>query len=304
MIAVGVIGMGFVGNAVAHGLWVKSRLTGFEIDIKTYDKFRPEKSDSSLSDIERTVDICFVCVPTPMNSDGSCDISIIHSVLDELSSLSRDYKRQVKLIVVIKSTIPPGTCAKLQNEFENIDIVFNPEFLTEANAEVDFYKQDRIVLGGSNRDAVCFVEEFYSGLFDCLIMKTSWETAEMVKYTANCFLATKVSFANEIKQITDSLNLDYNEVIKLATLDARLGDSHWQVPGPMLTSDGTNRYLPGFSGSCFVKDINALIYLAKSRGVTPTILQAAWQKNIDVRPEKDWEALVGRAISNNGESNE
>jgi UDPglucose 6-dehydrogenase len=124
----------------------------------------------------------------------------------------------------------------------------------------------------------------------------------MVKYTANCFLATKVSFANEIKQITDSLELNYDEVIRLATLDKRLGNSHWQVPGPMVASDGSGRYLPGFSGSCFIKDINALINVAKSSGVSPTVLQAAWHKNVEVRPERDWEALVGRAISNNEES--
>jgi UDPglucose 6-dehydrogenase len=199
--------------------------------------------------------------------------------------------------------VPPDTCSSLQQEFPNVDIVFNPEFLTEANAETDFIDQDRIVIGhGPDNEAALTVVQLYNSLFSCPIYLTDWTTAEMVKYTANCFLATKVSFANEIKQITDSLELNYDEVIRLATLDKRLGNSHWQVPGPMVASDGSGRYLPGFSGSCFIKDINALINVAKSSGVSPTVLQAAWHKNVEVRPERDWEALVGRAISNNEES--
>ena len=114
-------------------------------------------------------------------------------------------------------------------------------------------------------------------------------SAEMVKYTANVFLATKVSFANEIKIICEKLNINYDEVINTAKLDERLGDSHWKVPGP------DNRL--GFGGSCFPKDINALIYFCKSNGISINTILAAWETNLRVRPEEDWKELKGRAVS-------
>jgi UDPglucose 6-dehydrogenase len=111
----------------------------------------------------------------------------------------------------------------------------------------------------------------------------------MVKYVANTFLATKVSFANEINQICKRSQIDYDDVIKLATLDERLGESHWEVPGP----DG--HY--GFGGSCFPKDVNGLASFASQIGIEPSMLLATWHKNLEVRPEKDWESLIGRAIT-------
>lgn len=295
---VGIVGMGFVGNAVANGLRIRADVTSSDVEIMIYDKFQAGKSNSSLADIVERAGICFVCVPTPMRTDGSCDISIVSSVISELSKLTSLTNRRTDLEVVIKSTVPPGTCATLQAQFTNLIIIFNPEFLTEANANRDFLEQDRIILGGEI-DETSSVYVLYNRLFgipDLYIV--SWEVAEMVKYTANCFLATKVSFANEIKQVCDALSIDYEDVIDYATLDTRLGESHWRVPGPMPASDGSGRYLPGYSGSCFVKDINALISIAKALGVKPTVLQAAWQKNLEVRPERDWEHLVGRAVSN------
>jgi UDP-glucose 6-dehydrogenase len=113
-------------------------------------------------------------------------------------------------------------------------------------------------------------------------------TAELVKYVGNCFLATKVSFANEIYQICSKLGVDYGGVINAAMLDKRLGKSHWKVPGP----DGHF----GFGLTCFPKDINALIALAESLGVDPKVMKAAWAKNLEVRPEKDWEQMKGRAV--------
>jgi UDPglucose 6-dehydrogenase len=112
----------------------------------------------------------------------------------------------------------------------------------------------------------------------------------MVKYVTNCFLATKVSFANEIKQICDKLDIDYDKVVEYSTKDKRLGTSHWAVPG----HDGHF----GFGLTCFPKDLNALIATATSLGVDPKVMIAVWEKNLEVRPEKDWEKLIGRAITN------
>ena len=110
----------------------------------------------------------------------------------------------------------------------------------------------------------------------------------MVKYTTNTFLPTKVSFANEIKMICDKVGIDYDKVIEYATHDDRLGHSHWSVPGP----DG---HL-GFGGSCFPKDINALLDICRELGVPAKTIYGAWETNLNVRPEQDWEELKGRAV--------
>ena len=113
----------------------------------------------------------------------------------------------------------------------------------------------------------------------------------MIKFSISIVvLSTKVSFANEIKLICDSVGINYDEMIKIATLDKRLGSSHWAVPGP----DGRKV----FGGSCFPKDLQALIYFSSSIGLSPVLLKSVWEKNLDVRPEKDWEKLLGRAVVN------
>jgi UDPglucose 6-dehydrogenase len=129
------------------------------------------------------------------------------------------------------------------------------------------------------------------------VTKTSSTIAELVKYVTNCFLATKVSFANEMQQICGKLEVDYDKVVEYAKLDPRLGSSHWAVPGPVPTHEG--KYVRGFGGHCFPKDLNALITVAKRLGVDPTVMSAAWKKNLEVRgPENsDWEHMKGRAVS-------
>jgi UDPglucose 6-dehydrogenase len=129
---------------------------------------------------------------------------------------------------------------------------------------------------------------FYKAFPKAHIIKTSSTIAEMVKYMTNTFLATKVSFANEMKMLCDELNIDYDKVVEYATYDERLGKSHWAVPGP----DGKF----GFGGSCFPKDINALLDLANKLEIDVFTLDGAWETNLKVRPEKDWEDLKGRAV--------
>jgi UDPglucose 6-dehydrogenase len=226
----------------------------------------------------------FVCLPTPMKSiDGSCDISIVENVIEEINSIDKH------VIVVIKSTIPPGTTEKLNRKYENINIVFNPEFLTEVNAVQDFNDQKRIVLGGP-RPSTTKLRRIYTKVFPkAHIIKTDSTHAEMVKYLTNSFLATKVSFANEIYQICDKLNLDYDKVVEYSTLDERLGQSHWSVPGP----DGDL----GYGGHCFPKDVRALIHLAEKMSINPLMLKSTNKKNDQVRKNRDWEKMKGRAIS-------
>jgi UDPglucose 6-dehydrogenase len=199
-------------------------------------------------------------------------------------------------IVVIKSTVPPGSVEQWNSMFNEagLHIIFNPEFLTERNALEDMRNQDRIILGGP-RPWINTVKQIFRVAFpNTKIIKTSSTTAEMVKYLTNNFLTVKVAFANEMYQVCNALdaaglNVDYDKVVEYSKYDHRLGESHWNVPGP----DG---HL-GFGGSCFVKDLNAMSKIADDLSVDTPVMDGAWKKNLEVRPERDWEQLIGRAVS-------
>ena len=276
---IGIVGQGYVGTAV------KTVFTS-HYDVETYD-IKEDCSCISISDLVSKVGVVFVCVPTPMNRDGSCNIDIVESVVAEINTAAVD---DSDCIVVIKSTIPPGTTARLNRKFRNITVIFNPEFLTEANFIDDFKNQNRIIIGGT-RPATTKLRQIYSLVFpNVSIIKTGSKTAEMVKYMTNTFLATKVSFANEMKMICDKMNIDYDKVVEYSTYDERLGKSHWAVPGP----DGKL----GFGGSCFPKDINALVHMCGKMDIPSSVISGAIDTNLMVRPEKDWEELKGRAVVN------
>jgi len=278
---VGIIGQGFVGSALKESFSPHYK-------VYTYDKMEKDLSThKSINDLSKVCELLFVCVPTPMKEDGSCDISIVKDVVQRACSTGR------KNIIAIKSTVPPNTTKHLQILCQDSDIVFNPEFLLERQAEDDFKNTTRVILGGP-RPATTRLKQFYSKIFPKAdIIKTDSTIAEMVKYLTNSFLAVKVSFANEIYNICNSLDIDYDKVIEYALYDKRLGQSHWSVPGP----DG--HY--GFGGSCFPKDINALMHLAQTLCIKANTINGAWNTNLMARPEKDWELLKGRAVVNNDE---
>ena len=277
---IGIVGQGYVGTAVK---------TVFEkyYDIETYDLDKDKCTVDYLEDMVELTNVIFVCVPTPMKKDGSCDISIVESIVKDINNMvvSRNVSDR---IVAIKSTVPPGTTNNLNKKCQNISVIFNPEFLTEANFIDDFENQNRIIIGGV-RPASTKLRQIYSLVFPNIpIIKTGSKTAEMVKYITNTFLAVKVSFANEMKEICDKLNIDYDKVVEYSTYDERLGKSHWAVPGP----DGKL----GFGGSCFPKDINALVHLCSKLNIPENILSSAIDINSRVRPEQDWKELKGRAV--------
>ena len=277
---IGIVGQGYVGTAIKE---VFSK--HYEVD--TYDLDKDKCSVDYLEDLVELTNIIFVCVPTPMKKDGSCVTSTVEAVVRDINDMvvSRNVSNR---IVAIKSTIPPGTTNRLNKECKNISVIFNPEFLTEANFIDDFKNQNRIIIGGE-RPSTTKLRQVYSLAFpNAKIVKTGSITAEMVKYFTNTFLATKVSFANEMKQICDGLNIDYDKVVEYSTYDERLGKSHWAVPGP----DGKL----GFGGSCFPKDLNALIHLARNLETSLNTIGGAWDTNLDVRPEEDWKELKGRAV--------
>jgi len=273
--SIGIIGVGYVGGAIKHSFEKHFKIESYDID-------QSRSTAKSIKDIAYQCRYVFITLPTPMKKDGSCDLTIIRSVLDELNEWATSN------IAIIKSSIPPGTTKLLAEEYSNIAIVFSPEFLTERNANQDFEKQDKVILGGHQK-----ITEEVAHLFKKVcplahICETDWTTAEMVKFTINCFLAAKVSIFNELYQVCKKLDINYDNMIALSLLDDRIGESHTQVPG----WDGHF----GFGGSCFPANVNIMMARAKELGVDTKMLQACWEKNLEVRPEKDWEKLKGRSV--------
>ena len=278
---IGIVGRGFVGSAVEFGF---SAQTGCDAQVKVYDK-DPTKSIHTLEETINDSDFIFLSVPTPSNPDGSMHLGILESVLREIQSVN---KRKDN-IILIRSTITPGTTTKLCKKFKKLNMVFNPEFLTERSAKFDFINQSRFVLGGRKRNTAR-VAELYRWRFGESVpcIETNFETAEMIKYMNNCFFATKVSFMNEMYDIATKFGVDWDMAVDGFVRDGRIGHSHLAVPGP----DGER----GFSGSCFPKDIQAIINLGDINNISMDTLKGAWKTNLRVRPQRDWEKLEGRAV--------
>ena len=257
----GIIGRGFVGSAVANGF-------DKDCDQIIVD---PKYTDNTIEDV---IDckLVFVCVPTPVSEDGSCDTTIANDVLTELNRL------QYKGVVVIKSTIIPDYLHEFKKEFE-LKIVYNPEFLTEANANEDFKNPPFQVFGGKWRDCEV-VEKAYlrhSSVRIVPTFKVDLTTASLLKYTINSWLATKVTFFNELKQLHElgSSMVSWEQFTDMLSRDERIGDSHMQVPGP----DGE----PGFGGHCLPKDTEALLNYANKKNIKMSVLRKAVQTNKKIK---------------------
>ena len=274
MVKIGIVGFGFVGGAVAHGFAQSAELF-------IYDKY--DDSYNTLKEVVDNSDFIFICVPTPMKEDGSQDLSYLDDAIRSISWLSKGRK-----IVIIKSTVLPKTTRKYSEEFVNLDFVFNPEFLTERTAKLDFINPSRIVLGG-DESIVDKVEEFYRTRFPVApIYKTSFEGAELVKYMNNAFFALKISFLNEVFDIADYLDVDFESLRNMWLADYRIANSHTDVPG----HDGKR----GYGGKCFPKDVNAIIKWAEKNGLNFDTAVAADKVNERVRDEKDWFDIKGATV--------
>ena len=184
--AVGVVGNGFVGQAIGFGFVPV-------LPVLVHDK-DPLKSMNSLQETVNESDVIFVSVPTPMNKDGSISLAIVEGALSAIDEVNtRDDN-----VVVIKSTIVPGTTQSFANKFPNLNLVFNPEFLTERHAKYDFLNQARIVLGGEEIHTSKVADLYRMRFKHCNIMEMDFNTAEFIKYFNNVFFSVKVAFANEM----------------------------------------------------------------------------------------------------------
>ena len=278
---IGLIGNGFVGNAVYQNLREK-------YEFLIYDTNPSRATAKHIKEVCEGAPIIFVALPTPMKQSGTCDLSIISGAM---ASIAAHYNNN---IIILKSTVPPGTCEYIKDAHPDLRIVFSPEFLTEANFVEDFRTCNRMIFGGEIEDTAECVKLLSTVFPEKYYVMTNWKTAETVKYFINNFLAVKVAFANEFYEICKSIDVDYSEVVRYASLDERLGNSHLSVPGP----DGDY----GFGGTCFPKDINAMIAFSRLQGVDPAMLESAWRKNLDVRQNKDWLKMFGRAVSSDDSS--
>lgn len=283
-IVVGVVGGGFVGKATSGFQNSKTDVIVFDLQ-----KELCIPSDTSISDIYKC-DVVFIAVPTPMSADGSCYTKIVESVVLDLQ------KNHVKHIVV-RSTVPVGTC-------KHLGVHFMPEFLTEKNWKHDFYTCPTWVIGTDEEDhsfANIINHIFKYAVEDGVIVSDNimWKTtmeAELIKYTRNCFLATKVGFFNEIYCFCEKLGIVYNNVRDGVVVDPRIGPSHTNVPNEEFFN-GRLAWKKGFSGTCFIKDSNALICQYKNADVPSPILNSVWHRNITIdRSDRDWEHDKGRAV--------
>ena len=264
---IGIVGYGIVGQAVEYGF--KSE------KIFIYDKY---KNYLPLEEVCQNSEFIFICVPTPILDDGSgIDLSIVEENVDAIAKFIEGTDK----IIVIKSTSVPGTTARLSKKYPNVNFAFNPEFLTEANFLEDFVNSDRCVIGALDDLTSRRLVSLYKKHFPKMpIFQSDPTTAEMVKYMANCYLATKVIFANEMFDLCEKLGIKYEEVKKLTVADHRIFDSHLDVTT-----------MRGFGGKCFPKDMMALIGLADQLGVETELLDTAWKKNLKIGKVKDWEEI-------------
>jgi UDPglucose 6-dehydrogenase len=214
--------------------------------------------------------VIFIAVGTPSNDDGSADLKFLEEVAEEIARSMDGYK-----VVVVKSTVPVGTCRRLKQLIKDhqvrstpFDIVSNPEFQREGSAVEDFMRPDRVTIGAESEQATAIMKDIYSALYliETPFVVTSLETAEMIKYAANTFLATKVSFINEIANLCERVGADVHHVARAMGLDGRIGKKFLH-PGP------------GYGGSCFPKDTRALSRMAQEKGYSFKIIEAVIKVN-------------------------
>ena len=265
---VAIIGYGYVGKAMYK--FFKNHY-----EMKVYDPFIPEEDSpvghtSNKSEINDCC-ISFICVPTPMSDDGSCDTSLVEETMEWLDTES----------IVIKSTVAVGTTARLSKRY-NRNIVFSPEYVGEStywtpfNFHHDMKETPFYTFGGDKKECSKVIDVFLPVVGPCKKYNyTDSTTAEMAKYMENAFYATKVAFCNELYDICSNVGVDWNEVRELWTTDPRLHRMHTAV-------FKNNR---GFGGKCLPKDTNALVKIAEKNGSSAHLLKGVLESNQEVRKE-------------------
>lgn len=263
-LSLGIVGCGFVGSAVANGFDTPN------VDSWIVD---PKKSTTTLQQLaEVGPHLTFICVPTPESINGSVNVTIVDQVLADLNKFAYDG------IVVIKSTITPDHLERFVQDYD-LRIVYNPEFLTEANAHNDFINPPMQILGGVWEECE-IVERAYVEFSKVKVVptfKTDIASASLLKYTINSWLATKVTFMNELYHLhkASSAMTSWEQFTDMLQRDPRIGNTHLNVPGP----DGKF----GFGGHCFPKDTAGLLQYARKKDSNLSVLSQAVETNKKLR---------------------
>ena len=246
---VGIIGIGYVGGAVLS--WFKSKAAP-KTELFLYDKY---KKIGTIQEVDRDAEIVFIAVPTPYHKGDGYDDSALHDVISKL------HKSKV---IVIKSTILPGSTEKFQKKYPKHTFVFNPEFLVAKTANRDFIKPHRQIIGYTKKSRK-LASRILKLLPKAPVTRVMPATeAELVKYFGNSFLAAKVVFANQIYEICKRLHVNYDTIKEAAASDPRIGVSHLQI-----FHDGYR----GYSGGCFPKDVKSLIDFSRKLGLSLKLLE-------------------------------
>lgn len=250
-----------------------------EMLIKHLEASNIRFSTDAKSAIEAST-IIFICVGTPATENGDADLTYVRQAALSIGAQMNGYR-----LVVNKSTAPVGTCTRIQNwiwesqtnpwEF---DVVSNPEFLREGNALFDFLHPRRVIIGSTNAKPAALMQNLYEGLA-CPIIHTNPNTAELIKYASNSFLATKISFMNELARLCDTLKVNIRDVANGMGLDSRIGSDFLEAG-------------VGYGGSCFPKDVSALLQMAGEYEVNLTILRQVKQVN-----DTQWVYLLNKILS-------
>ena len=258
---IGIVGNGFVGNAVYQNLRDK-------VDCKVYDVDK-NRSLNTLGEVILQ-DFIFVCLPTPMREGGECDLSILDNFFENLPE-------HIVGTFIIKSTVPVGTTKKYS---ERHNVIHNPEFLTARNAVADFANSERNIVGGDMELCSEFVTFFDQHFPNIPSFITTSDESEAIKYFSNTFLAYKVAYFNKIHDLCKAVGMNYTNVRRGVSSDSRIGKSHTQVPG--IDNDR------GFGGTCFPKDLNSLIVQFDEHGVNSDMFKEVWKYNQEIRTVIDW----------------
>jgi len=264
---IGIVGNGTVGKAVSYGF----RYRGHEVYVNDLKRFKDEKMYSK-SYLMQTCDFIFICVQTNSCPDESLNTSNIEQAVKQLHDSGQylDQHEKKNPIIVIKSTVVPGTTRKLALRFPDLKFAVNPEFLRADHAQKDFLNQERIVIGVSDAGIAEDVVKVYEG-WKCPIKITDFDTAETIKLVANCFLTLKVAYACEIANICRILGVNANRVMDAVTLDPRIHPSHLDPSKGPVPRDN----------HCLPKDLLGLIRYLETLGYDCKLLKSASDLGIE-----------------------
>lgn len=275
-VSINILGYGFVGEAMGF-LCEKNKLEFNVFDLKqkngNFNYFNNLKDIVEFSEKNNPLNYYIIAVPTPSDSEGKCDTSIVRSVLEDLS-----YLIQKETCVIIKSTLVPGTCDELNNLFPKLNVVLCPEFLKQKTHKNDIYNAEFVLIGlppdfhfAKYQNLLKVLRMFYSHNRMIDIIARSYKECELFKYTLNTYFGVKITFFNEIYDLCETMNVDYQKLKELFKLDSRVGDYGITVPG----DHGSQ----GYSGHCIVKEVAGMIKLQEQLGLSNELMSCVDKRN-------------------------